>query len=136
MSDLVKFDPSALANAVKDKIKLEILNVIPPEQWHQMIEGAVRSFTAPRQDTSYNGRGATIPSELEELVYGTIRDTCKASIKSVIEGPEFMSRWMPDQGKHAAAQVIEEIAVKAGPKIIKDMMTGLVSQVLMNMRAL
>lgn len=124
-TDLAMFDPSKIVDNIKDKIRLEILGVIPPEAWKKMIERAVKDFTAPRPG-NYNSNGP-LPSRLEEMIHNEIREQFKKDVTDVLNSESFKMTWdSKNGGKYQPSELVKQIAIEAAPAILSQMVSNIV----------
>jgi len=86
---LTKFDTGSMADRIQEKIKLEVVGLIPDEQWKAMIEDALKRFLEPTKSTSGYERD-TKPAELDELIKSCIHDIFKEKVRTFLHDEAFM----------------------------------------------
>jgi hypothetical protein len=119
------FDPAKLADAMRDKVRLELLNVITPEQWDAMIRKQIDEFTEPVvKNTSHSGKVYS-DSPFKLLINEMIKEKLKSQLKEYLDGPEFQSQvWR--NGSMDATEAVKRIALEAAPAILSQMIQGVV----------
>ena len=118
MADLEKFDASKYAEAIREKIKGAIIDVIPNEQWDAMILAEMKKF----MDERYEGSGYHrhhIPSGAQEVIQSVLMEDVKSRTKKMLESPEWNSYWDQNTGR-IAGEKITEFMEKNGTVILNN----------------
>lgn len=104
MSAMEKFNPQTVAEALKEKIRLEVVNLIPIEQLTKLIE----------EETSkiINGRAEDSQS-LRYMIVREVRSKCAEMVKAEFDKPEWQGQW---------GTCGQKIASEAVAKILKENM--------------
>jgi hypothetical protein len=122
-----KFDPSIFINATREKIKTELLGVIPPEMWDEMIKKELQSFlqgTSAVRDRFDRVEVPAQAAELHKLIREEIKQQAAVLVKEYLQSPEWHGAWK--DGKQQATEAIKQIAIEAGPTILTNMMVGMI----------
>jgi len=122
--ELEKFDTGSMADRIQEKIKLEVVGLIPDEQWKAMIENTLKRFMEPTKSTSGYERD-TKPAELDTLIKDCITGIFKEKITEMLHDAEFMKVTFQTHGRPLIEGKIKEMAQEVAPAVL----TGMVSQI-------
>lgn len=128
--EVVKFDPTKLYDAVKDKVRGVMFDAIPEEQWKTFITTEFNRFFLVKQD-SYN-RSNEI-SELGNIVRAVMKEETIKRLQETLNGPEYKAYW--DKDKRAVGDTVKMLVEKHGADIFQQLMQNSVSAMVQNMYA-
>lgn len=136
MTEIEKFDPSTLAEKVRDRIRNSIADLIPDDAWSTLIKKEVDVFFAPKQETSHNKYQ---PSTISELVRRELHDEIKIRLKEFFQSAEWKEQWTNDlggggNGRYAASEAMKKIVLENSTAIISAILADGMQSVLMSMR--
>jgi hypothetical protein len=117
-NELAHFNPSNYAEAIRQKIKIAMLEVIPEEQWRKMIEAEIRGYIEPRVGNRYNFDSHRGLSEFEKDVRYACAQEIEARMKAYFATPEWASEWDSDNGRLKVGQKVEEFLLKNSSQIL------------------
>ncbi len=109
------------ARLLREKIKLAFAEIIPPEQWEELIRAEFQRFTEDREKQNQYGGGAIkIRSGLSEVAGEVIREiACEQIREYLVDGDHRI-----DLRKLMIARVEAEI-----PKVLTNMAVDLITKV-------
>lgn len=112
---VVKFDPTAYVEAIRNKIKDALVGMIPDEQWNAMLEQQIKAFTQPKVDGSgYHQR--TVPSELDSIINRILTEEVTKRVREMLLSPEWQPRWAGIF--RIAGEAVGKVAAENGAAII------------------
>ena len=122
--EIEKFDPHQFAQQLKDKIRLDIAEFLPPDQWEQQIENEVIVFLKERQvdEGGYHSKIVTKPSELSEIVREVMREETKKHLSGRLSR---LTCWNDAELDPLIEKIIREN--------MEDVMKGLIGNALQNL---
>ena len=131
MSDIEKasaFDPAAAVNAIRDKIRGQMLDVIPTEQWDNLIKAEMQAFMTDQPKKDYYGRtdGVT-PAGFKQIVRSILDDEAKKRVRELLGTPEWLGQWSND-GKTEAGRAVRDYVTEMGPEILRVCMNEIIAQ--------
>jgi hypothetical protein len=102
---IVKFDPAQFASQLKDKIRLDIAQFLPEDEWKRLIEAEVKGFLEGRweKEDYYRDRQRYYPSGLRLAVLAVMEAETTRFVK------EYMGQYQ-NYGGQVANKVDEVIA--------------------------
>lgn len=123
--------PATINELVRDRIQKDFVQLIPAENWTQLVDSVVKQFTVKKKRGNYQEERYT--SDLEELIYADISARAKDIIKAELNKPEYSSMW-DGMNQQVASAVVQEICEKHGQLIFNKVIASMVGNVMMNMR--
>lgn len=130
-TNLVGFDPSKYAEAIRSKIQAEVVGLIPDEQWAQMITAEIKRFVEPRTVNEY-GKITTTESPMQALIRVTLeakfKDMLAKDLDSILQ-----TTW--ENGQHQKSELLKKLAVEAAPDILSELMTSFVEHAVQALRS-
>lgn len=124
--------PANLTDLVRDRIQKDFVQIIPEENWKQLVEGVVQQFTVKKKRNQYQNERYT--SDLEELVYADLETKAKELIKAELNKPEYTSMWN-GMNETVASAAVQEICQQHGQAVFNKVISNMVGNVIMNMRS-
>ncbi len=124
------FDVGTLKDKVSEKIKSAFVELIPEEQWKQLVSNEINRFTCKERD--YSGEK---PSILSTMINEAIRERFKAKIQEALNGNGFDAMYDSMTGKDMASTVAKEIAVQYAPQIVESLMSNLIQTAINRLRS-
>lgn len=129
-----EFNPRAMADTLRDKIRLDIAQLMPEEQWRDFLEAAIKDFatetTVP--STWSGGYPSTKASELSILAKEALVVESKKRLAEVLGDSGLEGFW--SHNKEVARQEIEKMIKGQGAKIFESMITGSIQHAIENLR--
>lgn len=112
------FDSGALADQLRDKIRVDMAELMPPEVWRNLLKSEIEAFFEPRKITDYHGRptGKTEPSVFRTVVESVIKDEAKKHLVDMLQQPEWAGFW--EGHRHLAGIKIRDLIREAAPDIV------------------
>lgn len=86
MNDIVKFDPTKLADQVRDRIRNTFADLIPEDAWKTMVEAEIHAYTRPERNT-YSGQ--EMPSPFARAVREELEKALRERVKAMLNSPEW-----------------------------------------------
>lgn len=120
MSAVVPYDPQKFADALRDRIRAGIMDVIPPEQIDALIKAEAEKWLQPTRVKDHRNDWVTGPSGLGALVIKELEVWAREKIKAQMLAPEFgagsyntqVTGYVLDELKKRAPEMLESLIVK------------------------
>jgi len=122
------FDPAAAVNAIRDKIRMSMLDVIPTEQWDALIQAEMKAFMVDRIERSSYGSETVHTSGFKKIVREILAESAKEQVKKLLDSSEWMGRWNGGSGQQEAGEAVQRYLTEKGPEIIRACLTEFVGQ--------
>lgn len=126
MSDSLpeKFDPSALMEGVRDRIKSTFVSLIPDSHWDEMVKKVIDDWFTHKEQVSYS---RIYVSEFEKFVYIQLEEYAKPIVqKKILEYQEFS--W-DNENHQKVNSMIEEMITKNAGKILTNIIGEKLQQI-------
>lgn len=137
LENLPPFDPAATVNAIRDKIKLQLLEVIPNERWDALILAELKAFTHDHKQIDQWNRTVDAPAGFKVIVRQLLEEKAREDIKKFLESPETFGGW-DGQGIILPSELVKEFLAEKGPEILqacfRSIMGTMMQSVLQDMR--
>lgn len=132
MSEEIKpWDPEDAISAIRERIRSEFVQMIPPEQFTEMVRSVISKYTE-KKDVYSNNRERV--SDFDRTVEAELQTATKAEVKKLLDSPEWASHW--DGQKHVASDKIKEILTARGPDILNKWLESAFQQALSSIQFL
>lgn len=129
MSDSIqKVTLENAAEQLKLKIRNAFVELLPDEQWKEMVATELKRFTQPTE-TDY--RGKVMPSAFSVICNEVFADYLKAEIKAVLQSPEWRENWGTPQPQISVA--IKAWLTENSAQLIQSTVQALASQAAQNL---
>jgi transcriptional regulator of heat shock response len=122
------FDPAAAVNAIREKIRGAMLDIIPDEQWDSLIQAEMKAFTTDTVERKHYGDPVTVKAGFKVLVRQVLEAEAKERVKTVLDSPEWQSQWSNESQRQEAGEAIKSYLTKHGPDIMRECMSAFVAQ--------
>jgi hypothetical protein len=124
--------PNNLAELVRDKVKMALVDIVPQEQWDRVIKAEWDSFFKERTVPGQYGRSAEKkPSLFTEMVHEAIRKQLHKKIQEQVE-TETAGMWPGNTPEHdgpLVAEIVKECAPHIFQAFARDVMMNVVQNV-------
>lgn len=80
------------ADQLKAKIRSAFVELLPEEQWKEMVAAELKRFAEPTTERNYHG-STTNPSGLSKLCHEVFTEHIKAELKALLASPEWQTVW-------------------------------------------
>ena len=118
MSEIQKFDPNSLMQGVRDKIKSSFVDLIPDEQWNQMVQKEIDDFFQPKSTNNYN----EYKSNFQILIRNVLNEDAKQRLIDILNSPEYQENWNYDgNGNKIASHAISNLIINSSGIRLKYM---------------
>lgn len=119
--------PIPIGDILRTRVRDAIANAIPDEQMDEFIRREIDGFTRsiPSRDTW----AAPIPSPLAQLIRAELAEQFKPAIKAKVA--EKLGQWSGGD----ADKLVEDLAKEMAPKVMTELMTGIVGHALLALRS-
>ena len=124
--------PATINELVRERIQKDFVSLIPAENWTQLVDGVVKEFTVKKLRNRNSGNERST-SDLEELVREDLEARFKEIIKAEFNSGKYQTMW-DGYNQQIAPLVVQEICEKYSGRIFNSMSSGVVAQVMSNMR--
>jgi|GEM_PF-2228109 len=136
VKEIVKFDPTKLADHLKDKIRLDIAELMPEEMWQGLLKNEIEKFiTEQPAGNGYSNR--TTSSDLSKLTKEILKKELEKKIGEYFAGEEWAGKWESrgTGGPQALlGKAVKEIIVDNADIMFENMIAGAVSSVLRQLK--
>lgn len=125
MSDINKasaFDPAAAVNAIREKIRGQVLDVIPSEQWDALIRSEMKSFMEDQVENKGSYNEKVIPAAFKIIVRSILSEEAEKIVKGVMNGNEWSSVYDSSNQRYKAGEAIRKLLIENGPAIMETYM--------------
>ena len=118
-NEIKKFDINEAMKNVKDKIKDAFVDLIPDEQWNQMVKKEVDSYFEPKEEKCDNRQYS---SYFTKDVHSALQQEVKERTKLYLS-INFNNTWF-ENGIPVCNTKVEEMITKNAGKILSDLIGG------------
>ena len=87
--EIVKFDPATFTDKIRDRIKSAFVDLIPDDQWNEMVKQEIDGFVNGRLHTSGYHRGERDYPGLKAAIHEALTKAAKERIAAVIASEEW-----------------------------------------------
>lgn len=131
MENKKEFNPNDALDAIKDRIKDVYISLIPEEQWNEMVKKEVHKYFEKNLEVN-NGYGnrQDKTSSFANDVHSVLSAETKERTKKYLQD-NFNHLWS-DNGVPKCNQMVEDMIIKNGGKILADMIGGHFQQALVS----
>ncbi len=85
------------AEQLKAKIRTAFVELLPEEQWKEMVAAELKRFTTPTQEKSYGMTNAIVtPSAFSKICNDVLAEYVKTEMVALLQGPEWRGQWGQD----------------------------------------
>jgi hypothetical protein len=136
--EIEKFDPSTLADKVRERIRNSLADLIPEEQWTKLIETSTKSFFEETYEKrGYGNERTRVPSGLETMVVAELKIHVIAELKKFFNSPEWADKWdAPGNGTSAikASEAIRKMVIDNSDVILGNVLGAAIQSVVQQIR--
>lgn len=112
MTDLQKFDPSALMEGVRQRIKATFVSLIPEDHWEQLCQKEVDNFFKEKDRNSRND--CYYESEFQGVCKQVLNEIAREKIQNFLSTYD-STVW--ENGNIKASDNLKEMIIKMAPEI-------------------
>ncbi len=116
-----------LADQLKDKIKLELVGLIPDDEFHKMIKNVAVKFFETRHEQYQNKPKC---SEFTATVLECLKEDVRERTKKYLESDEWQSHWDVETQSQVPGKMISKLCIEHGPEIFTNMLAKFVQNVI------
>lgn len=127
------FDPTAAVNAIRDKIRGAMLDIIPTEQWDALIRAEMTSFMTDRVERRQYGEDVRHEAEFKKIVRDILRENAEKQVRTLLDQPEWQMHF--NGQAHEASDQIKELVLKHSGEILSNWIGMAMQNVVMMMRS-
>lgn len=128
-SEVTKYDPSRLMDAVRDRIRSEFIGLIPQEQWSAMVRREIDEYFLLRS-TGYQQTNTTA---FREDVRRILRERLANELKNYFAGPDWCEDWN-DNGKLKTSVEVRRLIIESLPEILQAVLSQAIQATIGDMR--
>ena len=82
------------ADQLKQKIRMAFVELLPEEQWKEMVAAELKRFTeATSEYNHYQSKHIPVPSAFSKICSEVFTEYLKTEIKTVLMSPDWSSGW-------------------------------------------
>jgi hypothetical protein len=133
MTELTR--PDNIADMVRDKVKAALVEIIPQEQWDNLIKAEWEAFFKERTVSGYHsgsGRAETKPSLFTEMIHEEIKSHLKGKIKDRVQEELVGVSW--DGKPEGDSLLFKEVVEACAPHIVRAFSREIISNMSMQIR--
>jgi len=109
-------DAMTLAQKLKDKIHLDLAELMPDEMWEKVLQEHINTFLNRHTEQDQYGRARERPPLLQQIVHSVLEEQARAKIKKMLESEEWTEFW--EDGKQMAGIRIEKLIKENAAEIL------------------
>ena len=132
-NEMVKFDPSQLADQLKAKIRFELSKVLPEEVWEGLIKKEIDLFMNDTIVKEY-GRAQTIQSGIGKVVCEILTEESRKRLKEILNSDDWRNQWVDTGNRETVGEAVKELLIKGGPIIFASFVGEVVTKAIDAMR--
>ena len=127
----VRIDAASLAEQLKDKIRLDLAELMPEEVWQKLVQEQIHSFlTEEPPSNHWEERNKKNPPLLRKIVHDVLGQIAREKVKEMLATPEWEGFW---DGERKMAGVHIETLIKENASeilfgLLQQSFQGVVSQ--------
>lgn len=130
MSDLTKFKPEDYMQKVKDRIKSSFVEMIPDDQWENMIKHEIDEFLKLRETSGYRKERT---SNFSSMVQSQLQEFSKEKLKEYLSSPDFLTIW-GNNGKPIIGNAVKKFIIENSGEILVNLIGSHMQQTLYNIK--
>ena len=132
MSDTLKkpqtFDPNAAVEAIRNKIRRAILDVIPQDQWDAMIRAEMHAFMNDTTTRDQWGHTKHTEARIRVIARELLEADARKRVNALLSSPEWSAKWDTTGDTEASDAVKAYLEENAG-KILNKWVGTAIQQV-------
>lgn len=121
------FDPAAAVNAIRDKIRGQMLDVVPTEQWNALIQAEMQAFMHDTVKKNYYGNEEVKTSGFKQIVRSLLEEDAREHVRAFLRSPEWQGQFSPEAGEREAGVAVRAYITEKGPEILRACMNEVIS---------
>lgn len=127
--EVVQFKPQDFQEQLKEKIRAEIGNLIPDEQWTALVKQELDAFFNNKYEEGVGFQADTFrPAYLTKVCNEEIAKYCREKVQEVLRGEEWQKQW-DGKGRAIASAAVSEILKQNANEIFASMFSGVAQNV-------
>ena len=127
MNDIAQV--ATIADKIREKIKSQVVDLIPDEQWEAMVKREVELMLVSSKDTY----GRFQPAAIGELIRTELRAVFNKKLQEAFADEKFLAKHDVN-GKTLASDAVKECILKMSGEILQAMVANAVQDALDQMR--
>lgn len=136
--EIQKFDPSTLADRLKDRIRNSIADLIPDEQWNEMMKRELHRFFNDTTTTSrggYYNETKAIPSTFAQVFNEVMVDTTRKQLVEYLNRPEYQPVWNAmGNGTNVPGDAIRKLIAENAPALVEALFAKTFQDIMSSIR--
>ena len=124
-----KFDPSALMDGVKDRIKATFISLIPDEAWEQIVKKEIDNWMTIKK-RGY--RSTEEYSDFSIVVQGELRKRAAESIQKIIG--EFEEYSWDQEGRQLVNENVKKLILENADSILLSIIGSMIQAAVNNLK--
>lgn len=132
--DTPQIDAASLAQKLKDKIHLDLVELMPDEVWKRLLQDHIHAFLTeqPPGPGHWHDRDKPRPPLLREVVHQVLSEIAREKLREMLHSDEWRGFW--SDGKEMASVRIEEIIKENAADILFSVLQQSFQGVISSMR--
>ncbi len=109
------------AEQLKAKIRMAFVELIPDEQWKEMVTSELKKFLQVQSIPPASSWGDTkfVPSEFTKICDQVFREYIRTEIQTMLGSPEWRETWTHN-GRHMLSDAIKSWCTENSQKLIES----------------
>jgi hypothetical protein len=127
MNEIAKPNTANIAEALKDRIRLELLDVIPQDTWKAMLLAETKAFLEGppvRNDAYYNGQSRQTTSGFQDIVRHALENELKKRMAEYFGTPEWRMVWDSTTNQMVPGAMLQKAISDAAPGLMQAFFTS------------
>ena len=128
MSDsdaIAEFNPHNLADQLRDKIRIDMAELMPPEMWQALLRTEIEGFFKGKETKDYRGNVSRSPSAFHGIVHEEMTKIAKKLVAEKLEA-EWDAGWNAKAGE-LIMDLIKQNAGEFLSTLLADQMQGMIN---------
>lgn len=133
MNSIEKFDPAALMNGVRDRIKATFVSLIPDSEWELLIQKECELFFAPRVKEQYWNNQKDNKSAFQLVCLEVMNEVAKEKVKEALM--TFSNEvWDSCTNELKVSEKLKNLLIQHAPEIFSAMMGSSIQRIINDMK--
>ena len=132
MPELAKFDPVAIAEGLKDKIRAEVAGLIPDDTIKAMIIHTTSEFINGRRG-GYNSEPVFDGNTLKGIIQQLVKERIITVAREELDKPEW-SHQFDNAGRQVAGDALRRCVVENADAMLASMMASIAANAALQVR--
>lgn len=126
------FDSAALAEQLRDKIRADLAELMPPEMWKSLLQSEIDKFLKPGGTVGYGRSEQKLPSPFAKIVLQVLETETRERVKQLLQSDDWCGHF--DGFEHKVSKKVAELVTEHSSDILSAILRDAVQQVVSGMQ--